>query len=480
MKSGQQSGDDLAYLPATEVVDAIKRREISPVEVVEAVLSRIDRYEPAVNAFITVLADEARAAAKIREQEVMTRPPEELGRLHGVPIALKDLTPTAGVRTTYGLLSHADHFPAEDSAAWARIKAEGPVLIGKTATPPLGALVVTESELNGRTSNPWDLNRTVGGSSGGSAAAVAAGFGMLATGSDGGASIRLPSSFCGVVGLKPSPGRIPGMPEVSPFDTSVVVGPMTRTVLDNALLLDVMSGPHPQDPFALDPPQELFTDTARRDLPTGLKIAFCVDGFGSVEPNVLQEMTSLAVRFEADLGAKAEFVPLQLPDIFEYFYDFWVSGMGPELFEVGKELKYYPPLMDWLERAGRIKVHTYLDAAFERRLQIRNALQAVFDRFDFIVTPTTPSVAFTHPSRELLGPSHVAGRPTTIPAVDAGRFTDAPTQGNYPALTLPCGFAADGMPFGAQIVGPRNADGPVLQIAAALERSLDLLHRKPF
>lgn len=480
MESVPRQVDELAYMPATKLADAIKRREISPVEVVDAALDRIERYEPMVNAFITLLADDARAAAKVSEQEVMSRPAEELGRLHGVPIAVKDLTPTAGVRTTYGALNHANYVPDEDSAAWARIKAESPILLGKTATPPMGALVVTESELNGRTNNPWDVSRTVGGSSGGSAAAVAAGFTALSTGSDGGASIRLPSGFCGVVGLKPSPGRIPSQPEISPFDTSVVVGPITRTVLDNALLLDVMSGPHPYDPFALDAPAASFVETASRDLPSGRRIAFCTEGFGPAEPDVLQSMTELAAHVEAELGSKVEFVPLNLPDIFEYFYDFWTSGMGPELFEAGEELKQYPPLMDWLARADRVKVSTYLDAAFDRRFQIRSELQGVFDRFDFIITPTTPSVAFPHPGRELLGPSHVAGQPTTIPAVDAGRFLDAPTQGNYPALTLPCGFSADGLPYGAQIVGPRNADGPVLQVAAALERSLGLLDRKPF
>ena len=200
---------ELCYMSAVAMAAAIRERRLSPVEVTEAILQRIEAVNPTVNAFITVIADEARAAAKHAERRVMTEPIESLGRLHGVPITVKDLTPTAGVRTTFGLVGQADNVPEEDGVTWARLKAEGPILLGKTSTPPLGVLCVTENDIIGITNNPWDPERSVGGSSGGAAAALAAGFGPLATGSDGGGSIRVPSSYCGTVGLKPSRGRVP-------------------------------------------------------------------------------------------------------------------------------------------------------------------------------------------------------------------------------------------------------------------------------
>lgn len=474
------SGDDLAYVSAAELARAIRARELSPVEVVDATLERIERHDGAVNAFITVIAEQARDAANRAEHEVMSKPPESLGRLHGVPISVKDLTPTAGVVTTYGLRERSRYVPGEDGTAWARLKAEGPILLGKTATPPLGMLCVTESELNGVTSNPWDLSRTAGGSSGGAAAAVAAGFGPIATGSDGGASIRVPASFCGVIGLKPTPGRIPLIPEASRFETTLALGPITRTVADCALAFSIMAGPHTRDPFAIHEPQPDFVVGLDRASVTGKRIAFCVDSFGEIEPDVVEAIHMAAMCFETDLDANVDFVSMTLPDTMEYYNDYWVSLMALGMNEIaGLNFSAYPPLVDWLERASHATAAQYLSAAFGRRDEIHEAFATVFDTHDLLITPTTPQVAFPHPPPELRGASHCNGKPTAIPAVDHARLTDPPTQANCAAITIPCSFNADGLPIGMQIIAPAGGERAVLQAAAAFEPFSPTLDRHP-
>src|SRR6516164_2629010 len=208
------SDERLCWLPATALSGMYRRKEASPVEVVDAVLDRLDQVNPGINAFVTVLADQAREAAR-RAQEQLANGTDDLPPLHGMPVTVKDLTNTAGVRTTYGSIAFTDHVPDEDSVAWARMKAAGAILIGKTTTPEFGMLGVTESRLTGVTSNPWNP--------------------AMAWGGDGGGSIRVPASCCGVVGLKASPGRIPRGGDDEPFDTVSTVGPLTRTVADTAL-----------------------------------------------------------------------------------------------------------------------------------------------------------------------------------------------------------------------------------------------------
>jgi Asp-tRNA(Asn)/Glu-tRNA(Gln) amidotransferase A subunit family amidase len=307
---------------------------------------------------------------------------------------------------------------------------------------------------------------------------VAAGFSPLANGSDGGASIRVPAGFCGVVGLKPTAGRIPVWPEVSPFESSSAVGPITRTVADSALMLDIMAGPDPSEPYAVPAPAVPFLEGLEGADVAGKRLAFAVEGFGPVEPDVVDSLTTLARHLE-HRGAHVEFVSVELPDLIQYFYDYWAAVMGPELFESARELAAYPPLMRWLDYSQKMNVSQYLDASFTRRVQIRTALVGVLREHDFLITPTTTRVAFPHPDRDLLGPSHILGQPVREPAIDFARFTDPPSQANLPALSIPCGFSAEGLPYGAQIVGPHAADGPVLQLGSAIEQSLNLLHRRP-
>ena len=243
--------DELAYLSATELAIAYRRRELSPVEVTDAVLDRIDALDPGLNAFVTVTAELARAQARAAEERFLRDDVDALPSLLGIPVSVKDLEETAGVRTTYGALAFADNVPDEDAPIWARLKAEGVTLIGKTATPEFGNGAATESEISGITRNPWDRERSAGGSSGGAAVAVAAGFGPIATGSDGGGSIRVPASYCSVVGLKPSAGRIPFNDRANAWEQVTTTGPLTRTVADAALVLSAAHGPDPYDPYSL-------------------------------------------------------------------------------------------------------------------------------------------------------------------------------------------------------------------------------------
>src|SRR3954470_15716282 len=253
--------DDLAYTPAAVLAAMIPRRRVSPFEIVDLVLARTEKTQPAINAFITVCADEARAAARAAAAGVMRG--EELGPLHGVPFAVKDLVNTKGVRTTFGSFALADNVPASDSPAVARLKAAGAILVGKTTTPEFGHKCFTEAPLFGRTANPWDLSRTPGGSSGGAAAAVAAGVAPIGIGTDGGGASRIPAACCGVVGFKQTLGLVPHDLTPDGFGNQSHITPMTRTVMDAALMLQAMAGPDPCDPHSLGLPTPDFVAAAR-------------------------------------------------------------------------------------------------------------------------------------------------------------------------------------------------------------------------
>src|SRR5262245_49718161 len=235
------ASDELCWLSATDLAALIRRRKVSPVEVVDAVLERIERLNPQLNAYVTVTVDEARHAARLAEREAGRRG-TALGPLHGVPFSVKDLVITKGVRTTFGTPLYADNVPTEDAPMVARLKGAGAIMVGKTNTPALGWLGATHNLLFGATRNPWRLDRTPGGSSGGASAAVAAGLAPVAIGTDGGGSIRIPASFAGIFGLKPSRGRIPMYTGSATWSVSHI-GPMTRTVADAALVTQISAGP---------------------------------------------------------------------------------------------------------------------------------------------------------------------------------------------------------------------------------------------
>src|SRR5215831_7317845 len=276
--------EDLCYLSAIELAAAIRTRRLSPVEVTAAILDRIAKLNPKLNAYCTVVPEAALAAAQQAEAAVMAGKP--LRPLHGVPLSFKDLTVTAGIRTTFGSKIFEHHVPNEDAVVVERIRRAGAIVLGKTNTPEFGCKGVTDNRLFGYTRNPWQLDRVAGGSSGGAAAALAAGLGPLAEGSDLAGSIRIPASCCGVIGLKPSLGRVPHYPSPNCWTGFGVVGPMARTVRDAALLLSVMAGPDEHDPRSLPDTGEDFVSATEGDI-DGLHAAWSADlGYAAVDPEV--------------------------------------------------------------------------------------------------------------------------------------------------------------------------------------------------
>jgi Asp-tRNA(Asn)/Glu-tRNA(Gln) amidotransferase A subunit family amidase len=273
---------ELCYLPATQLAAAIRTKELSAIEVCDAILYHIRQLNPTLNAYYTVIAEAARSAAHEAEAAVMCG--ESLGPLHGVPFSIKDLTPTKGIRTTFGSKIFEHHIPNEDAILVERLRADGAVLLGKTNTPEFGCKGFTDNKIFGTTYNPWHLERTPGGSSGGAGASVAAGLGTLAEGSDLAGSIRVPASFCGVVGFKPSQGRIPRYPDRHGWNTLSVHGPITRTVADAALMFQTTVGPDPRDPLSLPDSGEDFLSVVQGELRLkGMRVAWSPD-LGGMDP----------------------------------------------------------------------------------------------------------------------------------------------------------------------------------------------------
>jgi Asp-tRNA(Asn)/Glu-tRNA(Gln) amidotransferase A subunit family amidase len=474
--------DELCFTPAVGLRAALRSRELSSRELVAALLDRIERVNPAVNAFVTVLGEQALEQATLADQQTAKRHGAELGALHGLPVTVKDLTPTAGVRTTFGHPAFRDHVPDEDGVIWARLKAAGAILLGKTATPPFGGASTTESEVHGVTGNPWDLARTAGGSSGGAAASVVAGIGPLATGSDGGGSIRVPSALCGAVGLKASRGRIPYRGDGSPLEQVEVVGPITRTVRDNAMMLNVVAGPDPFEMFALQETGVDYLAALDGASVAGLRIAYSPDlGAPPIEPDVREIVRQAASVFATDLGAHVDEIVIDLPDVFDYFIGWW----GPQSAMLNEDLEaagegadpdeQHRPL---LKRAYAMSAVEYARVQFEQREAIHRAFAEVFLDHDLLVWPTTPMAAYPHPG-DARGPTTVAGQQARLPGLQNQRYTEAISHAGYPAITVPAGWTDDGLPVGLQIAGHHAADAAVLIAAAAFEEARPWAQRRP-
>jgi aspartyl-tRNA(Asn)/glutamyl-tRNA(Gln) amidotransferase subunit A len=445
---------------ASELVAAYRAGALSPVEVAEASLERIAEADPAVNAFCLVDADRALADARASERRWRAGTPA--GALDGVPVAIKDIILTRGWPTLRGSRSVDPAGPWEhDAPAVAALRRHGAVLPGKTTTPELGWKGVTDSPLEGITRNPWDLARTAGGSSGGSAAALSAGMVPLALGTDGGGSIRIPCGFCGLAGLKPTYGRVPAWP-ASPYGAVAHSGPMARTVTDVALLLDVIAEPDARDWAALPPAGESFLERLE-DGVDGLRVAFNPDlGHARVDPEVAG-LVADAARALADLGAHVEQVDLGLDDPREAFEVLWSAGAARGVADLGDPpAERLDPGLAELVAAGRS--HTALDylAAVQRRDAVAIHMSEFHQRWDVLVTPTLPLPAFA------------AGR--EVPEGWPERRWTSWTPFTYPfnltqqpAASVPCGFTSESLPVGLQIVGPRYADALVLRVARAYE-----------
>jgi aspartyl-tRNA(Asn)/glutamyl-tRNA(Gln) amidotransferase subunit A len=435
------------------------------------VLARIDELKPRLNAFCAVLHDRARARARAAEAAVMRSEP--LGPLHGVPISVKDNMLMAGERFTYGSRLLQDNVAPEDSPAVERIEAAGAIVVGRTNTPEFAWRGSTDNRLFGETRNPWDLTRTAGGSSGGAGAAVAAGLGPLALGTDGAGSIRIPASFCAIVGLKPSFGRVPFYPSPGAAELSAHLGPMTRNVRDAALLLDVIAGPDDRDRFSVPSSGERFVDGLDSE-PRGRRVAWSADlGHIPVAPEVL-ELAEPAARAFTDLGCEVDEPNLGLPDpapVLRVTYaGYQAAAHGRRPPEQFAEMD--PGLVALIEEGKRFSVVEF-GQALVARAAYWDAMRKVFERYDLLVTPTISVPPF---ELGIVGPREVAGRPV----VHLGWTLCYPFNlTGQPAITVPCGFTPDGLPVGLQIVGRRYADADVLRAAAAFERARPWADHRP-
>lgn len=460
---------ELGYFSAVDLAAAIRQKRLSPVEVVDAILERIERVNPRLNAFCAVPHEAARQAARAAEGAVMRGQP--LGPLHGVPFSVKDLVLTRGVRTTFGSRIFADHIPQEDAPAVARLASAGGILVGKTTSPEFGWKGTTDSPLLGISRNPWNLACSPGGSSGGAAAAVAAGLGPLAVGTDGGGSIRIPGSFCGVFGLKPTCGRVPTYPP-SPSGSLSHVGPMTWTVADAALMLRVMAGPDPRDPLSLSlgdpPPAELPAGGL-----SGLTIAWSPTlGYADPDPEV-RDLAGAAARRLAGLGCAVE----EVERVFADPDPVWAVH-----FYAGLALRLRPYLPAWRDRLDPGLAEVAAEAARLDEAEVARAglareafgqtVRRFFEGYDLLLTPTLPVTAFPAGSE----------RPALSPPGSRLRWVAYTYPFNLtgqPAATVPCGFTRAGLPVGVQLVGRRGEDGTVLRAAAALEAAAPWAGRRP-
>jgi aspartyl-tRNA(Asn)/glutamyl-tRNA(Gln) amidotransferase subunit A len=465
------SAADLAFTPATELAGLIRSRKLSPVELTRAVLERIERLNPTLNAFCTVTAEPALAAARRAEQAVTNGEP--LGPIHGVPFSVKDLALTKDVPTRFGSHIFAHRVPEVDAPYVRRLHEAGGILIGKTTTPEFGWKALGDSPLTGITRNPWNIGMTTGGSSAGAGAAAAAGLGPLHQGSDGAGSIRIPSAFCGIVGVKANYGRVPLWP-VSNNDYATHAGPMTRTVADAALMLGVMAGPDPWDATALDGTPPDYLGLLERGV-KGLKIAYSPDLGGLRVDAEVGGIVAAAARTFEGLGCKVEEVKPGFADSYDMIRLMWgahyIGNYGQYLDEWRARMD--PGLVACMDEAKRCSAQEYV-AMRGRKIGYWDSVRPLFERYDLLLTPTTSVAAFE------VGRLNPQGWPQH--AWDWFPWASFSYPFNFtgqPAVTVPAGFTPAGLPVGLQIVGRRLADLTVLQAARAFETARPWADRLP-
>ncbi|GAB2931987.1 amidase [Rhodococcus aerolatus] len=459
--------DDLCLLPATRLAALLRAREVSARELLEAHLARVDRLNPTTNALVTLDVDGARAQAAAADAALARG--DQVGPLHGLPVAHKDTHLTAGMRTTFGSPVHRDLVPTHDELVVARMRDAGAVRLGKTNVPEFAAGSHTTNPLFGPTRNPHDPSRSAGGSSGGAAAALATGMVALAEGSDMGGSLRNPAAFCGVVGLRPSPGRVPTVPAALGFSTLSVQGPLGRTVADVALGLSVLAGPDPRAPLSLAEPGASFTPPSRQDL-AGLRVAWAPDlgGRVPVDAAVRDALTGVP-EVVTDLGGRLE---AACPDLDEADEVFTVLRAWLFAASLGPVVDAHPELVKATIHgnvaAGRRLSGADLARAEAAHTRLHVAVAEFFTRFDVLLAPTTQVVPFDVDTEY---PTVVDGvaQPDYLGWMRSCTLVSAT---GLPALSLPAGRTPEGLPVGLQVIGPPRGDREVLEVAHALEPAL--------
>ncbi|MEO8601996.1 MAG: amidase [bacterium] len=451
------------HLPLTELVAKIKAKQLSPTEVLQAYLLRIERFNGELNAVVTLDPERALAEAHAVEQRLARG--EDVGPLAGVPFAAKDLENVGGMRTTYGSPLFADHVPAEDSINVARLRAAGAIIVGKTNTPEFGAYMQSSNAVFGATRNPWNLERTPGGSSGGAAAALVGGLVPLTTASDGGGSIRHPAAFTGCVGLKPTFRRVPQRPDpILTFDDNAVWGPLTLTVRDAARLADVTFGPHEEDPMALPAHGESYEGVVDQP-PPRLRIAWCADLGHFVQPDIAREVEAAARAVQA-LGHAVEVFNEPMPFVGKAWS---LTSVINEYLKHGDALATRDQL-DPLMRQGFLRVRKQaaddLAYSYARRTELVRWTARAFARFDILMMPTMPLEAF---AIGIVHPTDIAGHPVRIH--DSFPFTHPFNLSGHPALSLPAGFTDSGLPAAIQFVARRFHDDLLLRLGHQFEQA---------
>ncbi|OFW58003.1 MAG: hypothetical protein A2W01_10745 [Candidatus Solincola sediminis] len=468
--------NEVEWMSASELINAYQAKEVSPLEVTKHLFDRIEQLNPVLNAFVTLLAESAESQARDAEQAYQKGTARAM---EGVPIAVKDNIWSKGIRTTYGSKLYEDFVPDEDAVALERMKGAGAIVLGKTNLPEFGLIGITENPLFGKTANPWDMKRVCGGSSGGSAVAVAAGFCPVAMGNDGAGSIRIPSALCGVFGIKPHFGRIPWYPHIPGFDTLNHEGTITRTVEDAALFLDVAAGPDRRDFASLPAYPGRFSDDMQGSV-EGLRIAYSSDlGFALAVDSEVLELTRKAAFTFAELGCQVEEIDDVLPATSEM--DFIITMLSEvvasnqERMQEIREVSY-KPYMPFLDLAGSFTNFDMAKINFHR-YDLWKVVRKIFEGYDLLLTPSTACPAFECQDIGPLGPPSIEG-------VDVGPagwvpFTIPFNFTGQPAASVPCGFNSEGLPVGLQIVGDRFREALVLKAAAALERAVPWRQYRP-
>jgi aspartyl-tRNA(Asn)/glutamyl-tRNA(Gln) amidotransferase subunit A len=464
----------LHFKPAFDLAAMIRRRELKPSELMAASIARIEELNPKLNAFCTMRLEQATAEARAMDEKVARR--EEVGVLAGLPLGVKDLEDAAGLPTTFGSAQFRNHMPEGDSIQVARLRAAGAIVIGKTNAPEFGYVGFTKNRLFGVTRNPWNLERTPGGSSGGSAAAIASGMVPIATGSDGGGSVRGPACFVGCFGLKPSLGRIPHEPTLGMqgWNDTTVLGPLVRTVRDAAIYLDAVVGYHPLDPDSLPHPGVSYLAILER-LPKKLRIAFHPDFRKIVQHDVAREVAK-AVDMFREIGHEIVVLDGAVPDTGRAWMRLGGTQSLAMLYEyIQKDRNEFGRgFLKGTEAAEHVSWKHY-GQAYRARAALNRWLAGVFERFDLLLTPTEPCEAFAAKGPH---PSEIDGKPLAD-VMDSVIFTYPFNLSGHPAATVRAGLSDAGLPCGLQIVAERYREDLVLQASYAYEQARPWNNRWP-
>ena len=470
--------DEICYISAYEMLEKIKTQELTSTEITETIIERIERINPIINAYCTPTFELARETAKKADEAV--KKGEKLGLLHGIPTSIKDLMQTKGIRTTFGSKLYEDFIPEQDDIAVQRLIKAGCVILGKTNTPEFGSIALTNNKLFGETKTPWDRERNSGGSSGGAASSVASGIGPLALGSDGGGSIRVPSSCCGVYGLKPTFGRIPSYPRIGiAFYSMDHYGPIVRYVKDAALMLNAMKGHHPADNNSF-PDDDIDYVKILEDKPKKLKIGYSMTlGYAKIlEDEVKESVLNGIQKFEKyDWDVEEVNLKIRKPEsAFKTLVSFGYS------YDLQKDFKNRPedltPDLKGTIRLGLDNSAMNIGKAREQRKQVYEVMYQYFKNYDILITPTMPCPAIKPVWLET-GTTFPAIGKKTLSIMSWMTYTYPFNMTGLPAASIPSGWTNSGLPIGMQIVGKRYDERTVLQVSKAFEEIAPWQDKKP-